>query len=89
MTYLTIHHAVEDFARWKARYDAHSGARQAAGLHEEHLFRGADQPNEVTLLFRLDDVARAKAFAESADLRKRMSEAGVVGVPEIRFLEEG
>jgi len=32
-----IRHAVKDFTKWKAIYDADQGARQAAGLRESDL----------------------------------------------------
>ena len=49
--YILVRHKVTDFAKWKPVYDAHLSARQKAGLREEHLFRNADDPNEVLLLF--------------------------------------
>ena len=51
MNFVLIRHEVADFAKWKPVYDAHLPARQKAGLKEEHLFRNADAPNEVLLLF--------------------------------------
>jgi len=51
MNYVLIRHKVADFAKWKPVYDGHLSARQKAGLKEEHLFRNADDPNEVLLLF--------------------------------------
>jgi hypothetical protein len=88
MAFLLIRHEVKDFDRWKPLYDGHRGARQAAGLHELHLFRDAEQPNRVTALFRADDVAKAKAFGSSPDLAAKMREAGVVGQPDVSVLNE-
>ncbi len=34
MPYLLVHHKVADFSKWKLAYDAHSPARQKAGLKE-------------------------------------------------------
>ena len=56
-------------------------------LKEEHLFRNADDPNEVLLLFSVEDVDKAKAFSASDDLRQAMEKAGVNDKPDIYFLE--
>jgi len=83
-----IRHAVKDFARWKAMYDADQDARQAAALRELNLWRNADEPHEVVLLFEVSDLAKAKAFAASIALRDRMAASGVIGRPEIIFLSD-
>ncbi len=62
-------------------------ARQKAGLKEEHLFRNADDPNEVMLLFSVEDVDKAKAFTGSDDLRQTMENAGVSDKPDFYFLK--
>lgn len=84
--YLLIRHKVKDFAAWKQGYDTHFPKRTEAGLTEKYLLRADSDPNEVILLFEAQDLSRAKAFAESADLRERMQQLGVVGQPELNFL---
>ena len=85
-TYMLVRHKVRDFSAWKPAYDAHRSKRVEAGLTEEHLLRGASDANEVVILFRAADPGRAKAFAESTDLRDAMTKAGVVDRPDIHFL---
>ena len=85
--YLLIRHKVSDFAKWKPVYDGHLSARQKAGLKEEHLFRNADGPNEVLLLFSVEDFDKAKAFIASDDVRQTMERAGVSDKPDIYFLK--
>jgi len=84
--HMLVRHKVADFAKWKPVYDAHSSARQKAGLKEEHLFRNAEDPNEVVLLFSMEDVDKAKAFAASDDLREAMKKSGVSDKPDVYFL---
>jgi len=86
MTHLLVRHNVADFTKWKPVYDAHLAARQQAGLRETNLLRSVNNPNEVVLLFEAEDLQKAQAFAESSDLLAAMQEAGVVGKPEILFL---
>ncbi len=86
MTQMLIRHTVRDFAKWKPAYDAHRSARQAAGLRDLHLWRNVDNQNDVFVLFEVSDVAKAKSFAASPDLKQAMTNAGVTGAPDIVFL---
>jgi hypothetical protein len=86
MPHVLIRHKVADWEGWKPVYDAHASARAAAGLKEEHLFRNADNPHEVILLFTAENLDKARAFAKSADLRDKMQIAGVMDQPDIYFL---
>ena len=86
--YLLVRHQVRDFAQWKRGYDAHLPKRIEAGLTEKYLLRGTHDLNEVILLFEAQDVNRAKAFAESADLRDTMQKVGVVDKPDLYFLND-
>ena len=85
-SYMVVRHKVRSFTEWKAGYDAHLPKRVDAGLTEKHLLRGADDPNEVILLFEARDLNRARAFAESADLRETMQKVGVIDKPDMYFL---
>lgn len=85
-SYLLIRHKVRDFNTWKAGFDAHAPKRTEAGLTEKYLLRSAGDPNEVVALFEATDLNRARAFSESADLRQKMEQAGVVDKPDIYFL---
>ena len=85
--HLLVRHKVADFAKWKPVYNDHLAARQKAGLKEVHLLRNIENPNEVILLFSVEDPDKAKAFAASDDLRRAMQKAGVSDKPDVYFLE--
>lgn len=72
---------VADWTTWKTQFDAHEGMRKAAGILGHHLNRGHENPNLVSIYMAVSDVAKAKAFMASADLRRVMAEAGVKGAP--------
>ena len=72
---------------WKTEYDAHGPAREKAGLKEVSLLHTLGDENDVTLLFEAKDLAKAKEFSGSSDLKQAMDKAGVVGKPEVNFLE--
>ena len=89
MSYVLVRHKVADFSMWKKVYDAHLPLRQSAGLKENQLFRGANGSNEIVILYSTSDVNKAKEFAESEELRLTMQKAGVIGRPQVSFLEDG
>ena len=88
MPLILVRHTVSDFATWKPSYDEHAAMRKDAGSKGGQVFRSADNPQEVVVLLEWDDLQNAKAFAASADLRAAMEQAGVVGQPDILFLDE-
>ena len=87
MAYIIVRHTVADYARWKALFDADVANRQAGGSKGGQLFRSADDPNEVVMLFEWD-LEQARQFSQSKDLRAKMQEAGVLDPPDFHFLEE-
>ena len=88
MPYMVVRHKVMDYAKWKPIYDQHAATRKARGSKKAHLFRNADTPNEIIILFEWDDLGKARSFAQSEDLKKTMIKAGVSDKPDIYFLEE-
>jgi heme-degrading monooxygenase HmoA len=69
-------------------FDEHGAARKASGSNGGHLFRNADDPNDLAILLEWADVKKARQFVQSDDLRQAMQWAGVSGPPEILFLDE-
>jgi len=47
-----------------------------------------DNPNDIFILFEWDTKEKASKFVESADLKKRMQEAGVSDKPEIHLFDK-
>ncbi len=85
--FLMVRHKVNNFATWKRGYAAHKPARTKAGLTEKSLLRSASDPNDVFILFHAKDAKKAKAFAESEDLKTTMMKVGVIEKPDIWFLK--
>ncbi|HEY4961074.1 MAG TPA: hypothetical protein VII29_09470 [Terriglobales bacterium] len=88
MVHMIIRHKVADYSRWKEAFDAHLNLRKAAGETEARVMVSVDDPHEVTLFFDWDSVDRARRFVGSEDLKQAMKQAGVVGDPDVRFLED-
>ena len=84
---IVVRHSVRDYGAWRPAYGGHEAARTAAGLTNGRVFRSAEDPNDLLLLFEMADRRRAEEFAASDDLRTAMQRAGVVGQPELRYAE--
>ncbi|MCH7897044.1 MAG: cyclase [candidate division NC10 bacterium] len=89
MAYILIRHKVADFGKWKPMYEDHRSAREAAGLKDLHLWRNEGDPTEIIVLFEASDLAKAKEFVGSSDMKEKMQAAGVQGAPNIVFLSKG
>jgi hypothetical protein len=50
------------------------------------LLRGADDPNDLVLLFKASSLDRAKAFMSNPAVGEAMQKSGVVGKPDVTFL---
>jgi len=88
MAQFLVHHKVEDFNKWKPYFDQHSDFRAQNGSKGGKVFKSISDPNEVFVLFEWDSVDNAKKFTQSDSLREVMKEAGVLGMPELHFIEE-
>ena len=88
MNYFMIRHKIENFNKWKPEYDDSLSLRKTAGLKEVFLLHNLDNPNEIVLLFEASDIAKAKKFSTSPELKEKMQKAGVLGPPDIVFLSD-
>lgn len=88
MTYILVRHKVKDFRKWKAIFDEHALTRKSNGSKGGLLMRNANDKNEVVILLEWDSLPCARKFAESKDLKKVMMKAGVVGKPDVCFLNQ-
>ena len=88
MASMFVKHRVADFGRWKPVFDQHEPTRREGGVTAHSLHRDADDPNVIIIAFRVNDIARAREFASSSDLREALQRAGVQGPPEFWFAED-
>lgn len=88
MIYLMAIQKVEDFNEWKKVFDEHSVKREAMGSKGAEILRDSTQPNEIVVITKWDDLNAAKNFSSSSDLKNVMKRAGVIGFPELRFLDD-
>ena len=87
--FIVLRHQVREFTAWKKGYTNHLPKRTEAGLTEKYVLRGSMNPDEVILMFEVADLARAKAFCESLELKEEMQRCGVVDKPDVYFVSNG
>jgi heme-degrading monooxygenase HmoA len=88
MVNVLVRHKVSDFPLWKQAFDGHFGERHAAGELNHRIFHNHDDASDLTLFFTWETLEMARAFFASDQLKDRMQKAGVIGKPEIVFLDE-
>lgn len=88
MATMLVQHRVSDFAKWKAVYDSVVDMRKSNGELSDDIYRDADDPNSLKIVFKWDSLERAKKYAQSPELKAAMQKAGVDGPPKISFLNE-
>jgi len=82
---MVVKHKVSDYAKWKTSYDANDSIRLANGIHSYVIGRGLKDSNMILVAVKVDDMAKAKAFAKDPGLKKAMQKGGVVGTPAFAF----
>jgi hypothetical protein len=87
MSYVIVKHKVADYARWKPLFDADGANRQAGCSKGGQLFRSADDPNEVVMLFEWD-LEQVRQFRQREALSAKLQAVGALGPFDCYFLEE-
>ena len=88
MSYVLVRHSVQDYAKWKPVFDGVIDIRRAGGERAYQIYHTGDDPNALVLLFEWDSPGNARQYFQSPELRGAMQRAGVVGTPDIVYLEE-
>ncbi len=74
------------FCKMENLLRCHDSARLANGMHSYVIGRGLQDSNMVLVSLKVDDMAKAKAFAKDPGLKKAMQKGGVTGTPSFAFL---
>src|SRR5205823_11442097 len=82
---LTVHLKVKDYSTWRTGYDAREKSRLSVGITNGRVFRNANDPNDVVILQDVSDVAKARTWLGSDEMKAAMEKGGVIGSPSIRF----
>ena len=85
MAHMVIGHQVEDYGKWRAAYDAHADIRDGAG--ESRVYQDVAEPNRVTVVVD-GELDKLRAFMSMPELKTVMKEAGVIGEPQVMFVND-
>ncbi len=88
MVRMFVRHQVGDYATWRKGYDDFDEKRSTMGVSGHAVYRSVEDGNDVTAYHDFDSIDAARSFAGSNDLKEAMQQAGVVGAPQIWFVEE-
>jgi hypothetical protein len=81
MATLFLKHKVRDYGEWRKVYDKYGAFQREHGITSAVVYRGEDDPNDVTVVHEFVSLDAARAFVGNADLKAAMAAAGVVGEP--------
>ncbi len=88
MTYLLAIQKIKDYDKWKPIFDEHGDDRKEMGSMGATVLRSTRDPNELVIITEWENIDAAKKFASSKNLKTSMKRAGVIGLPELHYLEE-
>ncbi len=87
MAMCVVSHEVEDYATWRAVYDANADMRASAGVESARVYQNADNPNMISIVAE-GDRGKIEALMASPDLKDVMQNAGVKGPPQVMFVND-
>lgn len=85
-TIMSVLNKVTDYDKWLAGFEGHDSLKLASGLHNYVIGRSVEDPNMLLVATKADDLSKAKALGQSAELKQAMQRDGVVGKPSIAFI---
>ena len=88
MAYVFVNHKVANYKPWKSTFDAFIETRRAGGEKAFQILHPENEPNNLLLMFKWDNLENARNFMNSEELKNAMKQAGVVEEPQIQFLNE-
>ena len=86
-TCVIVQHSVSDFDTWIIAYRKDGERRGKSGIHEKFLLRNTNDSNYITVVFELENVAKAKAFFSAPHSAKLMQAAGVISKPDLTYFK--
>jgi heme-degrading monooxygenase HmoA len=83
-----VQHKVRDFDAWKPVFDEHGAVRRRYGATGHEIYRGLEDPNDITVVNHFPSKEQAQAFAADPSLKEAMARGGVISEPHMTWAEE-
>jgi hypothetical protein len=77
--------SIKDYNAWRPVFDAAASERAQDGVGKGQVYRSADKPNDLLVVFDVADEKRARAWMSSVQVRADWEKGGVIGTPSYRF----
>ncbi len=81
-----LSHEVKNFEEWKKEFDAGASLRQQAGVKIYGVYNSVDNANHVTIIAEFPSAESVQGFLSNPELKAGMEQAGVIGTPEAKIL---
>lgn len=88
MVKVILSHQVNNFSNWKKGYDAGEPLRQEAGMKTIGIYNSVENPNQVTVIADFPNKEAVTGFINNPALKNAMQQAGVVGTPDVKILNQ-
>lgn len=79
---------VKDYNQFKKEFDAAQDLLRSFGCKQSTINRDVDNPNQLLIIHEFENLQRAREFYKSPEFQQCIAKAGIVGKPDLMFLEE-
>jgi uncharacterized protein (DUF1330 family) len=88
MAFALVRLTVQDQSKWKPVFEEAAELRKKFGSIGVRAFAKAGSPNEIVILGEYDSLDHARQLFQSQEFREATQKAGMVGAPEVTFLDK-
>lgn len=88
MVYAVFIGKVQDYDKWQPTLVEDTPILKDNGAKNVRILRGSDDPNRLIVIMEWENMKKAKDLVKSEFLRERFQAGGVIGKPDIYFVEE-
>lgn len=84
--YMSVQFTVSDYAKWRVVFDEAAPLRASAHIENPRIYRSADNPNEILVIFDVPSQKEGSAWINSPTLREAWAKGGIIGDPIVGFV---
>ena len=88
MPFVTVRVKVRDYSTWRKAFDEGEDMRTQHGITGGCIARSISDPNDLLLYIEAKDIENVRELCHSPEMKEHMKKAGVIGDPEVLYLEE-
>lgn len=88
MPQIIVQQKVEDYQKWKTVFDSLDALRKSYGEKGAKIFRNAERPAEITILFEWDDLRNILKYSRDEKFKEAVKKSGTL-IDPILYLPDG